>query len=128
MTPEQLWIALAAVGGFMASQVWPTLRDLWKARAERETLEAKSDADRVTEALEASSRAQQTTAGALEKIAQALDLMARDQVAKTFQIEELRRSHRDLMAALQGAGVVPARRVTDEPQALAALLREEPRP
>ena len=119
--PEWLWIVLAGVAGFFVSQVWPTLRKGLEARAERETAEAKADLEHLI-------AAQTTTANALEKMSTALDMMARDQVAKTFELQELRRDVRALLSALYSAGIVPQRRSDDTPAELKRLLKEEPHP
>lgn len=116
--PEWVWFALVAVAAWFARDVWPWLRDLRsadaKARREREARGESDQEDRFLQAFETSSAAQAQTASALEKVAASLDLFARNSVAVTFELSELRRE-------VRGRSTPDADR-----EIVARMLRQEP--
>jgi hypothetical protein len=92
--PTWAWVILVAFATWFARDLWPWLK-LRAETAEKHALSSDlSQDERYLRAFEQASAAQASTASALDKVAQSLDLFARNSVAMTFELAELRREVR----------------------------------
>lgn len=97
-TPEQM-VVLAAVGGFLTSQVWPWFRGLvdleFKSRQDERRAAVANHEDRFLKAFEQSAQAQETMARASIDTAAALQVMAQMRVADNLVLQRMERRIED---------------------------------
>lgn len=82
--PAWLWLALAAVGGWLASEVWPFIRDETRVSRRETRRQAADREERIANALE-------RMTAAVERIDVALDALMRSTIITTMRIDEIHR-------------------------------------
>jgi len=102
--PTWLWLIVAALGGWLASEAWPFLRSEWSANAklrrEQEIRRIRENEDRFVTALERIAETQSRMERVLERIDQTNDYYLRAAVTTSMHIDEIRRMLRALEASL----------------------------
>jgi len=110
--PAWLWLIVAALGGWLASEAWPFLRAEWSANArlrrEQELRRIRENEERFVSALERIAETQSRMEHILERMEQMSDSYLRAMVTTSMQIDEMRRILRSLETTMllrdRGAG------------------------
>lgn len=97
--PAWLWLALAAVAGWFASEFWPFVRGEWTVRSrirrEQEAIRVRELENRMVEALERFATSQANIERLLDTLDQTLDQFARANIVTSMRLDEIARMLRD---------------------------------